>query len=195
MRLAKEEIMARLRLAHDEFINYCEAISDDDFFFQPTGKWSIAQNVNHLIISASTTRLAFILPKLVLRLYTGRPNRPSRDYDELVKKYKAKLEQGGKASGIYIPKTILPKTGKQNMLRDFSMSVNKLVSGIAKNRDKTLDRFLAPHPLLGKITLRELGYFTIYHTQHHLRIIQHRMTERQTSSANQQHEKTTNQMD
>ena len=114
MRLVKEEIIARLRLAQDEFINYCETISDDDFFFQPTGKWSIAQNVNHLIVSASTTRLAFILPKLVLRLYTGRPNRPSRDYDELVKKYKAKLEQGGKASGIYIPKTILPKTWTSN---------------------------------------------------------------------------------
>jgi len=29
------------------------------------------------------------------------------------------------------------------------------------------DAYIAPHPLLGKITLRELVYFTIYHTGHH----------------------------
>jgi hypothetical protein len=35
-------------------------------------------------------------------------------------------------------------------------------------KEAKLDNFIAPHPLLGKITLRELCYFTIYHTQHHL---------------------------
>ncbi|WP_276501755.1 DinB family protein [Terrimonas pollutisoli] len=175
MSLSKEEIIKDLRSCSDEFISFCASIHDDSFFHQPSTKWSIAQNVKHLVISATTTRLAFILPKFIVRLYTGRPNRSSRSYDELVNKYKLKLQQGGKASGIYIPKTINPQTGKENMLNDFSRTMNRLISSIQKNyRDDQLDQFLAPHPLLGKITLRELCYFTIYHTQHHLNIIKER---------------------
>ena len=32
---------------------------------------------------------------------------------------------------------------------------------------KQLDHYLLPHPLLGKITLREMLFFSAYHIQHH----------------------------
>ena len=51
--------------------------------------------------------------------------------------------------------------------------MDKLAHAIKlKWKDPQLDQYIAPHPLLGKITLRELGYFTIYHTYHHLETIQ-----------------------
>lgn len=54
--------------------------------------------------------------------------------------------------------------------------MKKLITAINKNwSDPQLDQYLAPHPLLGKLTLRELGYFTIYHTEHHLNIIKERL--------------------
>jgi len=34
-----------------------------------------------------------------------------------------------------------------------------------------LDRVMLPHPLLGKLTLREMLFFTIYHVEHHLGIL------------------------
>jgi hypothetical protein len=46
-----------------------------------------------------------------------------------------------------------------------------------KWKDDQLDHYIAPHPLLGKLTLRELCYFTIYHAGHHLNIIKARLTE------------------
>jgi hypothetical protein len=30
-----------------------------------------------------------------------------------------------------------------------------------------LDLLILPHPLLGKLTLREMLYFTLYHVEHH----------------------------
>jgi hypothetical protein len=93
--LTKEEIIKQLHSAQEEFTGFCSVIDDDKFFHQPKEKWSIAQNVNHLTISANTTRLVFLLPKFIVRLYAGKPNRPSRTYDELVNKYKMKLQQGG----------------------------------------------------------------------------------------------------
>ena len=54
--------------------------------------------------------------------------------------------------------------------------MRKLINALqTKWDDKQLDKYLAPHPLLGKITLRELSYFTIYHTEHHLLIIKERL--------------------
>jgi hypothetical protein len=32
-----------------------------------------------------------------------------------------------------------------------------------------------PHPLLGKLTLREMIYFTIYHVQHHHKLVQNQL--------------------
>lgn len=183
MTLTKEEIIQRLQFASEEFTNFASQISSVQFFHQPKEKWSIAQNVNHLIISANTTRLAFSLPKFIVTLYAGKPNRPSRSYDELVNKYKLKLQQGGRASGRFIPKIISPQTGKENLLQSFTTSMTKLSTAIEKKwTDPLLDQYIAPHPLLGKITLRELAYFTIYHTQHHLSIIKERLSENNMDS-------------
>ncbi len=174
--MSKNEIIATLQKETAAFIEYCAGIDEESFFRQPMQKWSIAQNVKHLITSANSTRLAYSLPKFIIRLYTGKPNRLSRTYEELVNKYKSKLEQGGKASGRYVPEKINAITGKENWLQQFRKSMTALVTTIEKNwADDQLDKYIAPHPLLGKITQRELCYFTIYHIEHHLAIIKQRL--------------------
>lgn len=174
--LSKEEIIQQLRAALNETTACCETISDELFFRQPQVKWSIAQDIYHLTTATNSSRLAYTLPKFIVRLYAGKPNRPSRTYDELVDKYRSKLGNGGKAGGRYVPKQIGPATGKQVLLADFSMAMQKLAAAIEKKwKTNQLDKYIAPHPLLGKITLRELGYFNIYHTYHHLTIIKEKM--------------------
>jgi hypothetical protein len=175
--LSKEEIITELQKVGNEFSSFCQTISDQSFFRQPAEKWSIAQNVTHLITSANMTKLAYRLPKFIVRLYTGKPNRPGRNYDELVAKYKLKLEKGGRASGRFVAKPVSEKQGKEIILRSFDRSMQRLGAAINRSDDPQLDQYLAPHPLLGKLTLRELGYFTIYHTIHHLDIIKERLND------------------
>ena len=171
-----DDITRQLRSTTDEFISFCNPIQDTLFFFQPADKWSIAQNVKHLSISVSRTQLAYSLPKFIVRLIAGKPNRISRTYEVLVEKYKTKLMQGGKASGPFIPKNIPAGTDKDFLLKQFAVAVKSLATIIEKKwTDPQLDNYLAPHPLLGKITLRELAYFTIHHTSHHLEIIKARL--------------------
>lgn len=175
--MSKEDIIGQLSNSSKEFTSFCSGIDEQLFFYQPTDKWSIAQNVTHLVTAANYTRLAFTLPKFIVRFYTGKPNRPSRIYDELVVKYKSKLAQGGRASGRFVPQPVLSSAGKEKTLRIFSNAMNRLSTTILKKwDDPQLDQYIAPHPLLGKITLRELCYFTIYHTQHHLNIIKERLS-------------------
>lgn len=174
----KDEIILRMNDVTAQFIADCIAIPDEIFFRQPLTKWSIAQNITHLESAAKMTSLAYRLPKFIVKIYGGKPNRPSRSYEDLVAKYKLKLEQGGKASGPYIPKTIPTSTGKSKILERFNKRMQSLSSSILNRwNDAQLDQYLAPHPLLGKITLRELCYFTIYHTLHHDQIIKQRLND------------------
>lgn len=172
----KAEILAGLSQSARELLQYCSTLTDEQFFRQPKDKWSVAQNLVHLISSAKMTSLPYQLPKFIVRLYSGRPNRVSRSYDELVHKYQSKLAAGGKASGRYIAKPVHAGAGKASLLLTYGEKMEALHRLIDKRwTDGKLDQYLAPHPLLGKITLRELGFFTIYHTYHHLRIIRERI--------------------
>jgi hypothetical protein len=174
--MQKEEILKASKTIFNQFTDVCLQIPDEKFFMEPQQKWSIAENVDHLIRSIKTTRLPYSFPKFFVRMFFGKPNRDSRSYEELVAKYKMKLEQGGKASGRFIPKTKAVK--KIEVVREWQKRNEKYLESLdLKWKDQQLDQYIAPHPLLGKITLRELCYFTIYHTEHHLNIIKSRLAE------------------
>ncbi len=167
--LGIDEILKRSQQEFNRLTEFCIQFPDERFFLQPSeDKWSAAQHLKHLIISTRTTTAAYALPKFLVRIVGGRPNRASRGYETLVEKYKAKLQQGGKASGRYIPGTIKASTGKNSLLTQWNKTTRVYLDAIKKNwTNDQLDKYIISHPLLGKITLRELSYFTIYHTYHH----------------------------
>jgi hypothetical protein len=41
--------------------------------------------------------------------------------------------------------------------------------------ERDLDRILLPHPLLGKLTTREMLFFTLYHDRHHVEAAKRRL--------------------
>jgi hypothetical protein len=175
--MIKEEIIAATEKSFSTFTYYCNTIDEHTFFDKPTSKWSVAENVQHLIVSTNTSALAYWLPKFLVRLIGGKPNRQSKTYEELVTKYKNKLAAGGAASGRFVPKPFTLNFGKEKLLHNWSKVTAKYIAALQKKRtENDLDNYLVKHPLLGRITLRELCYFTIYHTQHHLNIISSRTT-------------------
>ena len=176
--LTKEQIISAAEKGFDAFTAICHAFNEAAFFEHTPGKWSAAENVKHLVVSTNTSTLAYTLPAFIVRLVGGKPNRNSRSYEELVDKYKAKLAAGGKASGRFVPRTIHIKYGKAKLLQEWKQSTTKFINALKNKTSETkLDDYLVRHPLLGRITLRELCYFTIYHTAHHLAIIQNRSAE------------------
>ncbi len=56
---------------------------------------------------------------------------------------------------------------KEDLLNHWNSTLNKFDTRINKWSDKNLDQVLLPHPLLGKIMVRELLFFTHFHTEHH----------------------------
>jgi DinB superfamily len=166
----KTELISSLSSSYTSFNKCIDLLNDKDFLFAPPEKWTPAQQLDHLCRSTKPLILATILPHFILGLMFGKANRPSKTYDELVEKYLKKLSEGYKATGNYIP----PPVGadKRNSL---TQKLSGIISSINKNienfSEEELDKYNLPHPLLGKLTLREMLYFTAYHAQHHEKIV------------------------
>ncbi len=167
--LTKDEIKNKLRENHKRFADTILSLSDKDFLFAPEGKWAAGQQLDHIYRSVAALNQGLALPKFFIKLYVGKANRPSKDYDALVAKYKLKLEAGGRAVGRFIPKPVEPDQ-KKNLANKLMKVVDSLCSKIDRYDEKQLDYYILPHPLLGKLTVREMLYFTIYHVEHHQQI-------------------------
>lgn len=111
------------------------------------------------------------LPKFLLSFRFGKNNRREYSYEELVSKYHDKLDAGGQASAGFIP-PLVQIGQKEQLLNKYNSEKIKLVKVLQKWSEKQLSTNIAPHPLLGKLTIRELLYFTIHHNYHHLKSIQ-----------------------
>jgi hypothetical protein len=169
----KPQIIDALNENVDTFNKYIALLNKEQFESSPNGKRSAGQNLDHLIRAMKPLQVAYSLPKFALAILFGKTNRPSRTYDELVMKYKANLTAGGKASGLFIPPAISFEK-KDSLIKKYEKQKQKLIAKIEKQSEADLDKYIIPHPLLGKLTLREMLYFTIHHNEHHLELLKSR---------------------
>ena len=56
---------------------------------------------------------------------------------------------------------------KQYLINRLKVESKKLQYKTKKLSDKNLDTVILPHPLMGKMPVREIIMWTAYHTEHH----------------------------
>jgi len=167
--MQKHEISQALKEQYKTFIRYVLELDNKQFVARKNGKWTVGQHLEHLYLCVKPLHLAFSLPHFVLRIIFGKANRPSKTYEELVHKYQERLQKGGKASGKFVPKEV-GNEKRQVLAKTLEKAIQKLTEKIEKYTEEDLDGLILPHPLLGKVTFREMLYFTAYHAEHHLHI-------------------------
>ena len=167
-----QDLSYKLQENHRSFIDYIHSLKDDEFMFSYNGKWTAGQQLDHICRAVKPLTLAFGLPNFTLKLLFGKANRASRTYEGLVKKYKTKLESGGRATGRFIPQPITISQ-RETKAMALSKSIDKICTQIKEYSEQDLDELILPHPLLGKLTIREMLYFTIFHVEHHHLLAMH----------------------
>lgn len=167
--MIKAEIQKLLIENYASFLATLRPMPDIQAHMAAPGKWSPAQQAEHLVKSVRPVTLAFSLPKFVLPLVFGRSNRPSRSFDDLIARYHAKLAAGGRASRPFVPDV---PGDLDAVYRRLGKTVDRLSQRVNRFSEQELDTLLLPHPLLGKLTLREMLYFTAYHAKHHQHAIE-----------------------
>ncbi|MBX3046378.1 MAG: DinB family protein [Anaerolineales bacterium] len=165
------EIQAELARTNNTVTEYFAAIPVDVFFEHPPQVWSPAENLGHLSKSVRAATLGLRVPQAVSGLIWGAAA-ASRRYPQLIAEYKDKLETGAQSPPEFVAEMDMPTgdlaAAKQAVLQRWQQSAAKLESALAGWKDEDLDKARLPHPVLGKLTVRELVFFTLYHNLHHV---------------------------
>lgn len=166
------ELISSLHFIHSQINDYilsCETTALNTK--RANGKWSKAEEIGHLINSLQQSNKGLCLPKFFLKYKFGTNNRQEKSYDELVKKYLDKIASIPLPNNPFQLKEV-EKIAKEKLLKDYQKEQEKFEKRLSNFSEKELSTLLLPHPLLGKLTIREFGYFTKYHTEHHFKNIQ-----------------------
>jgi len=172
----KVELLESFAAVHQEVAAYFSAIALENFFNNPAGKWSPAENLLHLIKSVKPVTMAMKRPRWQLRLLFGKPQAASRRFAQIQATYQRALANGGKAAGRFIPSIReLPSHHDQygnSLVQKWNTTGESLIAILRNWKDENLDAYLLPHPLLGKLTIREMLFFSLYHDIHHVNNVQ-----------------------
>jgi hypothetical protein len=170
----KDILLGEIKNATQKAVDWYTAIPADAFFTRHGETWSASDNVDHLIRAMTPLTYAVRFPKFSLRLMFGKVERPLRTYDEMCKIYEDAIRKGAVASGRFLPDQQMPadsEKAKAALIHQLSRLGNDIADALNKNwPDSALDACLLPHPILGKLTVREMMFFTIYHALRHARV-------------------------
>jgi hypothetical protein len=166
----RSEILAGIGRLSDELVGYLDGFTDEAFFAPQGDHWSPAGHLRHLTRSVAAVGDAMQKPRVLLLAF-GRARQASRSFEEVVAAYRLVLDGGGQA-GRFAPRGEDPE--RHLIVADGQLAGKRLRRATTKWSEAALDRYRLPHPLMGKLTVREMLFFTLYHNAHHARRIRER---------------------
>lgn len=164
----KSEIIASLNDSHVAFWNTARQLPNPTI--PKNKKWSVYQNVDHINIGLLRLGNYLALPKSQIEALCGLSERKSTTYEKLIKIYLKAMSSGIKATEPFIPELNL-SGNLEELISNGKNLLEEFISNLNDWSEDDLDLYNCPHPALGTITIREILYFTIYHVQHHNKII------------------------
>lgn len=153
------------------FVNFANGLSEAQFSQQTNGKWSVADTMQHLFLSARPVARLMAGPRDMFRQW-GQPDGPSRSYAEIADLYRRTLATGLKAPAALSPRSDDMHADRATVVARFVDACESLAAAAGTWSADELDRYVMPHPALGIVTVREMLDFMDIHTQHHLGIVQ-----------------------
>jgi len=164
--------------AFAETLAWYEAQPEENFNkHMMEGKWTMAGHLYHLIKSTKGVSKGLSMPRLALRTAFGKCNRTERTFDEQYQKYIQSLNDFEEKNGT--PATpasdFVPAEGREfekaSLLKRFKEEGENYQKALSSWKEDNLNVYVLPHPIMGKLTLREFTYFTSFHATHHLNIL------------------------
>lgn len=169
----KESIADLLEEKNQALLTYLEQQLEEKWLEGPSGKWTSGQQALHLLQSIKPLNDALSMPKFLLRYKFGKANRDVRNYETVVQRYQERLKEAKGATFRGSQNMKIPTINeKKYILTRLQVENKKLQYKTRKMSDKNLDTLILPHPLMGKMPVRELIMWTAHHIEHHTKILQ-----------------------
>ena len=177
----KRTLVPALERVHEEVTQTLKSLTLDELFMRPKPAWSPADTLRHLIKSVNPILIVLRLPKLLLALLFGTSKKPSRKYAEIRNAYLRELANGLQA-GRYAPALDEPpitvyeaQKVRKKIIKKWLKLGKALAAALRGWSDGDLDRYRLPHPALGKLSMREMLFFMMYHNLHHVNTVRKRL--------------------
>ena len=170
--MEKNDIIDLLEYKHQDLFVWLENQPDDKWIQGPIEKWTVGQQVLHLTNSLKLLNHAMSFPAFILKYKYGTANRALRDYDQVAKRYQENLivnQERAKQFNNSLKKPSLLQ--KDALITTLKIQQKKLQHKTQKWKDHKLDNLVLPHPLMGRMPVRELLMWTAHHTEHHTNIL------------------------
>lgn len=157
--MTKYDIEPILDNKHIELFEWVNKQSDQSWTQGLNEKWTVGQHILHIVDVIQLLNKAFEYSQFLLRYKFGKSNRPSRSYDALVKRCKEKLHLHKEKAKTFHKNLRIPKIAeRQKLLVVLQFENKKLQARVHQWKNKDLDTLLIPHPLMGKMTMREWAH-------------------------------------
>ncbi|AUC84532.1 DinB family protein [Polaribacter sp. ALD11] len=170
--MTKEVIIDLLEEKHKTLFDWLEQQPRENWEKGPEEKWTTGQQILHLVTSLQLLNNALSYPRFFLKYKFGLCNREIRDYETVVKNYQEKLEENEDKAKLFnknLKKPVLKN--RERLINRLHIQNRKLQYKVRKISDLNLDTLIIPHPLMGKMTIREIIMWTAHHTEHHTNIL------------------------
>jgi len=174
----REQLIAALDRLHGEITRALGELTLEVFLAPQGEHWSPGDHLRHLNKSMRPVARAMNFSKVMLFGIGGISWSGSRSFEEVRSSYH-QLLAGGAEAGRFSPRArqgdLDDSAWRQRVLAHWQANGQALQDAISGWPDRALDRYRLPHPLLGRLTVREMLYFTLYHSAHHARRIFERL--------------------
>jgi hypothetical protein len=176
------ELVAELRRVHVESVAYWSGYERERFFTRAAADvWAPVDQVRHLTKSMRAICVGFEMPRLLLLLRFGFTRRPSREYHAFRADYEGVLARGARAgrfSASALPVAEHTEDTRVRTMQYHAAAVERLCIALEGWSERWLDHLIIPHPILGRLTAREMAMFALLHNVHHARVAERRRTGR-----------------
>ena len=171
--LTREDLTAALTAAEVDVAHFFGSLTPDELVLRVGSAWTAAEQLAHLNTVVSGVAKGFAVSRFLLRIRYGLARSSRRSHTALRDDYRAVLAAGGRAAGPFVPArqdlaSAQIEAHRQGLLARWGRVNGRLQKALESWDEKNLDTIRLPHPLLGKITGREMIYFTVYHSEHHI---------------------------
>ena len=175
----RRAIIEALEAVHEAGVEYWSDFTTAEFFAPIGAQWSPAEHVRHLTRAMTPLLPVLRVPRLALRMMFGSPAYPSRSLEALEAQYAKALAAGGTAGRFAPPPDhATADLARRNEIMDaHSETLRGLTQAMEKWTESQLDAYRLPHPLLGRLTVREMMLFTLLHNEHHVDACERRRSE------------------
>jgi len=161
--MTKQELIADFIGNHQVAIRYIDALDADRFHYRYQNKWTAGQQLEHILRTIVPFSGALVSKQFVEETF-GKIDRATWDGATVLENYKKTSLQ---APDRFLPKEQVLFEQKDALIADLHKQLTTIGDLLGNYTEEELDTLTLPHPLLGKLTIREMFYLMAYHPLHH----------------------------